>query len=81
MALLPVVSTIPACWLLCERHVNAQRRSQINFVLLFLHHDRSQRLAQRKFPHRLGLPDALAIASHRGAFIFQIRTQHYDRVI
>ena len=81
MALLPVVSTIPACWLLCERHVNAQRRSQINFVLLFLHNDRPQRLAQRKFPHRLGLPDTLAIAAHCFAFVLQIRAQHGDRII
>ena len=40
-----------------EGHVDVQRRAQINFMLLLLHNDRAQGFAQRKFPHRLGLPN------------------------
>src|ERR1035437_2365507 len=63
-----------------ERHIDAQRRAQINFMFLLLHDDGAQGLAQRKFPHRFGLADALAITPHRFPFVLQIRAQHCDRI-
>jgi hypothetical protein len=63
------------------RHVNAQRRSQIDFVLLLLHDNDAQSLASHQFAHRLCLTDALTLTPHRCPFVLQIRAQHFDWVI
>ena len=67
-------------WLSGQRHVNAQRRREINFMLLLLDNDAAQSFAQGKLPHRLGLLDALAISPHGHPFVFQIGAQHFNRI-
>src|ERR1019366_9795014 len=62
------------------RHVDADRSAQVNFMFLFLYDDPAQGLAERKFPHRLGLPDTLAITFDRFPFVLEVRAQHANRV-
>ena len=63
------------------RHADAEGRAQINLVLLLLHDDGAQDFTERKFPHRLGLADAVAVTPHRDPFVFQVRAEHGHRVV
>ena len=62
-------------------NIDAKGVAQIHFVFLFLGDDLAEHFAEREFAHLFRLADALAILRHGFAFVFEIRAQHFGRVV
>src|SRR4051812_23333957 len=66
----PPRTIAPVFLLLVFGNHDPERGAEINFVLLFLHDDRPQGFAQRKFSHCLRLADAFAVLADRDLLVF-----------
>src|ERR1700747_2179800 len=63
------------------RNLNAQRRGQIDLMILLLHEDLANLFRHREFSERFALPDAIAIIANGFIFVVEVEPQHIFRTL